>query len=114
MNLIEEKAKKILDFLAQKAGYDCIEIHYANNIGCWIPRCCIRFNNIEDIVGNIWESDCFQRFNICKKSYAMLLKKMFETSSRGVDVYGGSKMLLPSRSILEAILVEMDLSCHDR
>ena len=109
MDLTEKQAKKILDFLARKVGYDYIEIHYANNIGRWIPRCCTRFNNSEDIVGNIWTSSFFQQFNICKKSYAMLLEKMFETSSKGLDVYGGNKILLPAYSILETILIELDL-----
>ena len=111
MDLTEDKAKEILDFLARKAGYDCVEIHYASNVDRRIPRCCTwlhpSFNNSKAVVGNIWSS--VQQFVICKKSYAMLLEKMLKTSSKGFDVYGGNKILLPSRSILEAILIEMDL-----
>lgn len=115
MDLTEKKAKEILDFLARKAGCDCIEINYANNVDCWIPHCYTWLcspssaNNSEAIVGNIWSSDFVQHFKIHKKSYAMLLEKMLKTSSNGFDVYGGGKILLPSCSILEAILIEMDL-----
>ena len=118
MCLDEKQAKKILDFLARKIKYDCVEFHYDNYVDNfadhWTPYCCVVHNTPTlyvhpNIFDAIWSN--MQTFNMHEKSYAMLLEKMLDTSKNGIEVKCGPSIFLPSYSVLEDILIEMDLSC---
>lgn len=115
MNLSEEKAKKILDFLAKKQG--CLNIEARRdypsnywNIGCMYLNCSGVINFLLLSYGN----GLFGKRVVAKTlSYKSFLNNMLKKSRDGsvVKTFGLAGSFLPAYSNLYDILVEMDLSC---
>lgn len=114
--MTNERAKKILEFLAKKVGYSNIDI---------VKRCNKLYAFLVDELGN--ESHLFKMklsndgyddyFSIdslitahCKEAYAELLDELFKASNEGcrIETKGDSIFLEPFMA-LEQIEIEMDL-----
>ena len=110
MNLTEEKAKEILDFLARRIGCLRTEIQMLKNISF-----------INCIFIDIWQNTRksalvydnlfgdFVRSDV--PSYKSLLEDMIKESRNGhlVKAYGFSRPFLDVNADIYAILIEMDL-----
>ena len=110
MDLSEEKAKDILEFLARKIGCDNISFAKSMNdaynyiivcecLGCYAV-CDTRLMPI----------------GVCSPLYAKILEGLLEMSKDGKDIFCVSifcasrkKLFLHARASLEEILIEMDL-----
>ena len=116
MDLSEEKAKEILDFLARKIGYDniCViksmhelkhDVH-SNLIVC-------KFSNKRTC--HILCDAHWMPIDVCSSSYAKILECLLEMSKDGKDIFGGSndKLFLHAYISLEEILIEMDLKRNE-
>ena len=110
MDLSEEKAKEILDFLARKIGYDniCViksmhelkhDVH-SNLIVC-------KFSNKRTC--HILCDAHWMPIDVCSSSYAKILEYLFEMSKAGKDIICREKLFLHAHTSLEEILIEMDL-----
>ena len=105
MDLSEEKAKDILEFLARKIGCDNISFAKSMNdaynyiivcecLGCYAV-CDTRLMPI----------------GVCSPLYAKILEGLLEMSKDGKDIFCGfkDKLFLHAHTSLEEILIEMDL-----
>ena len=131
MNLNEEeKAKKILDFLARKmsnAEFKLIERFWKNNnldqpqdaSKSWVAT--VKY---ESFVEMLWFKSSSSMILVVKskdKSYAKVLDEILKLSKDGIDIRclrisrhdarRNIDVFLPAYSSLEKILVEMDLKC---
>ena len=118
MDMTEEKAKEILDFLAKKFGYDGIQLYKYNDF--WTNV----FGNKLFYIICITHNYCTNgltatSFLYGKSGFAIMvpnlydeaLKQLIKISSAGEEITNGdrSKVFLPAYSSLEEILIEMDL-----
>ena len=109
MDLTENKAKHILDFLAQRLGYEGFSLSRGWGM-CEIPK------------HKMYDGDC--RYDrLClnhyepyfmkrkTKTYVQALDTMFEMSRYGKDIWCGipAMVYLPAHSSLEQVMIHMDL-----
>ena len=107
MDLTEEKAKEILDFLARKLGYESFSLSRGWGI-CKIPK-----HRMYDPGYDRLCLDCYVPYFMKRKTktYAQALDAMLKTSRYGKDIWCGipAMVYLPACSSLEQILIHMDL-----
>lgn len=121
--MTEDKAKKILDFLAKKAGYRELSIKskYGSDKVSQFFIVCKRKLEPNDVFYDVdyrlyVAYHLYQDFSIISigsKSYANALKTMLEISKDGKDIFCRYSLMLPARTNLEEILIEMDLSRYE-
>ena len=119
MDLSEDKAKKILDFLAKKAGYRELSIRskYCSDKANHFFIICKQKLEPDDVFYDVdyrlyVANHLYPNFSIISinsKSYANALKIMLEMSKDGKDIFCRYSLMLPARTNLEEILIEMDL-----
>ena len=120
MELGEEKAKEILDFLVKKAGYCELSIrsrygHYKSSqfvITCK-PKLDLD-NTLYDIDYQLWyaANHSFPNFSIISlrsMSYTNALKTVLKLSRSGKDIFCRNNLILPVHTSLEEIIIKMDL-----
>ena len=115
MDLTEEKAKEILDFLAKKQGCLNIEAKCTCPSDYWNIGCIYRnhFGAINFLLLS-YDNSLFGKHVKSKTlSYKSFLNNMLKKSRDGhvVKTFGLVSPFLPAYSNLYNILVEMDLSC---
>ena len=116
MQLSEDKAKEILDFLAKKAGYEWAEISWYPEYkyrlefcGSWIGCFILAYDNI---------LDCYRYLDFKDNSYVVCLKRIIELSSKNFSIVTDSfhsshnkeTCVVEPCTTLESLLVEYDLS----
>jgi hypothetical protein len=123
MNMTEEKAKEVLDFLARKIGYDGIQLYEHNDFWTTVfwPKI---FGNKPFYIRCIAYRDCtndiattaflYHKLGvpiITPNRYDEALRHLIELSSAGEEITYDNrvKVFLPAYSSLEEILIEMDL-----
>ena len=109
MDLTENKAKEILDFLARKLDYESFSLVHGWGI-CKIPKHKIR----NKCLG--YDRLCLDRYvpyfmKIKTKTYVQALDAMLKTSRYGKDIWCGvpAMVYLPAHSSLEQVMIRMDL-----
>ena len=115
--MTEDKAKKILNFLAKKIGYDGIQLYKHNdfwtNFGnkLFYIRCITHSYCTNDIITASFLYGKLGNAIMVPNRYDEALKQLIEISSAGEEItsINRSKVFLPAYSSLEEILIEMDL-----
>ena len=108
MDMTEEKAKEILDFLAKKFGYDEFALNSMTNRICVVKKngsSIIRFNICAWIFPNSWHD--FEPVN----SYAECLKMLLAAAKKGYSItthYNINDFIKPFAT-LEELLIAYDL-----
>ena len=123
LNITEQQAKGILDFLTKRIVSKCTMFGHA-------PSRCKLFAKNEVLIEYIWgnentqSSSYFLLARSCKDRYRkytifqdglhdasslQLLDILLKTSSKGYDIISLSDVFLPAYTTLEQILIEKDL-----
>jgi len=113
--MTEERAKKILDWLAKKIGWD--EVTVADGRCIVLTQTCIE----DDGHGGTEEVVSHSSLYVCRgallnsvvsefTTYAELLDNLLQVSSTGWSITtNNGEVFLPAETALEQILLEMDL-----
>ena len=119
MYLTEEKAKEVLDFLVEKAGYRELSIRskYGSDKVSQFFIICKRKLEPDDVFYDVdyrlyatnHSYPTFVIIAIRSKSYVNALTTMLEMSKHGKDIFCRNNLILPVHTSLEEILIEMDL-----
>lgn len=120
--MTDERAKKILDFLARRTGYEKFIIDdvydYQNNgLIRFIASCVFYEPDYTNIMHLFFKKDNhYSWMTISKKdSYAEILEMMLKIvndDKQGIETL--DKTFLPKNTSLEQLEIEMDLDSHDR
>lgn len=109
MDLTENKAKEILDFLARKLGYEGFSLSRGWGM-CKISKHKIHSKDpgYDRLCLNHYEP-YFMKMKT--KTYVQALDAMLKTSRYGKDIWCGipAMVYLPAHSSLEQVLIRMDL-----
>ena len=120
MDLTEDKAKEVLDFLVQKHGLGRISIDYDYASVNWKTQSIDRLNTYI-LEQNSIDKHRYYVINHCT-SYSQLLDYLLTKSSRGINVFietpteieqglrVENEIFFPAYMNLENILIEMDLN----
>lgn len=108
MDLTEDKAKQVLDFLAKKFGYDEFALNGKTNRICVLKKngsSIIRFNIRAWIFPNSWHD--FEPVS----SYAKCLKMLLAAAKKGYSIttYYDIKDFIKPFTTLEELLIAYDL-----
>ena len=114
MDLSEDKAKEVLDFLARKSGYDNIDViksELGSKHKLYFIVCGFLDKHIRYALCDVYLMPIY----VCSSSYAKILECLLEMSKDGKDIFGGSndKLFLHAYISLEEILIEMDLKRNE-
>ena len=119
MELDEDKAKEILDFLARKAGYCKLSIkrkHDNDKSRQFVIACKPKLDlddTLYDIDYVLYAANrlCpnFLVISLRSMSYANALKTMLKLSRSGKDMFCRTNLMLPAYTSLEEIIIKMDL-----
>ena len=109
MDLTEEKAKEVLDFLARKLGYESFSLSRGWGI-CKVPK--HKMYNKDPGYDRLCLY-CYVPYFMTRKTktYVQALDAMLEMSKDGKDIWCGvpAMVYLPASSSLEQVLIRMDL-----
>lgn len=84
MHINEKQAKRILDFLAKKAGYECVEI-FLYSESQYRLEFCEKWNSYFVLAyDNIL--DCYKYLDFRDNSYVACLKRMLELSNKNFSI----------------------------
>ena len=119
MDLTEDKAKEILDFLARKAGYCKLSIickYDPDKSRQFIIACKPKLNldnTLYDVDYVLYAAHHsrpdFLTISIRSMSYANALKTVLKLSKNGKDIFCRNNLILPVHTSLEEIIIKMDL-----
>ena len=119
MDLSEDKAKEILDFLAREAGYCKLFIrrkYSYEKSRQFVVACKVKLeldDTLYDLDHQLYAANrlCpnFLIVSLKSMSYVNALKTILKLSKDGKDIFCRNSLMLPAYTSLEEIIIKMDL-----